>query len=221
MRVKSIGSCNFCRNKFSGNTMTKHLQSCSERAKSQIPDSNEKLFLFRAGAGPFWVYFEANSSSKLKEMDSFLRDLWLECCGHLSSFTINNERYDISPEPGYGDKSMNDSLKDILKVGSKFLHEYDFGTTTELNIKCLSERSGNVEDIDIVAKNDLPEFRCNCENLAKEMCTECMEEGKDFFLCKNCSKEHKCDEEMFLPIVNSPRMGMCGYTGDPAFENDY
>ena len=24
----------------------------------------------------------------------------------------------------------------------------------------------------------------------------------------------KCEEDMLLPVVNSPRMGMCGYTGD-------
>jgi hypothetical protein len=27
------------------------------------------------------------------------------------------------------------------------------------------------------------------------------------------SEEHECGEEALLPVVNSPRMGMCGYTG--------
>jgi hypothetical protein len=28
-----------------------------------------------------------------------------------------------------------------------------------------------------------------------------------------CAGEHECGEEMLLPVVNSPRVGMCGYTG--------
>jgi hypothetical protein len=32
--------------------------------------------------------------------------------------------------------------------------------------------------------------------------------------CDECSKSNlKEYEDMFLPIVNSPRVGMCGYTG--------
>jgi hypothetical protein len=32
-----------------------------------------------------------------------------------------------------------------------------------------------------------------------------------------CVKDHECGEEMLLPMANSPRAGVCGYTGqDPA-----
>jgi hypothetical protein len=35
------------------------------------------------------------------------------------------------------------------------------------------------------------------------------------FFCDKCGKKHKSHDEMFLPVVNSPRMGVCGYTGVP------
>jgi len=31
--------------------------------------------------------------------------------------------------------------------------------------------------------------------------------------CKKCINQHECEEEMALPITNSPRSGICGYTG--------
>lgn len=33
------------------------------------------------------------------------------------------------------------------------------------------------------------------------------------WLCESCAKNHECDEDMFLPVLNSPRTGVCGYTG--------
>jgi len=32
-------------------------------------------------------------------------------------------------------------------------------------------------------------------------------------VCEGCAGEHECGEEMLLPVVNSPRVGMCGYEG--------
>jgi hypothetical protein len=41
-----------------------------------------------------------------------------------------------------------------------------------------------------------------------------MYEPQNPFYCEHHSEDHDCDEpEMLLPVVNSPRMGMCGYTG--------
>lgn len=212
--MESEGICEYCKNNFSGNVMAKHLQGCIER-KEQIEEDNTdgKIFLIKAECKPYWVYFEANSDSKLKDIDSFLRDLWLECCGHLSLFTIGENTYASDPEPGDGDKSMKIGLGKVLYVGTVFMHEYDFGTTTTLGLKVIGERNGKIEDIDIVARNNPPDIKCECGNPAKEICTECVEEGKGF-LCENCAKEHECGEEMLLPVINSPRTGMCGYTGN-------
>jgi hypothetical protein len=37
--------------------------------------------------------------------------------------------------------------------------------------------------------------------------------------CQDCLVEHECGEEMALPVVNSPRMGVCGYAGESDFDN--
>lgn len=213
--MKSKGKCGFCKDFFSGTSMTRHLQACVKRRETQTKElMKEKVFLLRASAGPFWVYFEVGASSSLKEIDSFLRELWLECCGHLSAFKIGEETYSVSPDPEFGDKTMNVKLANILAPGLSFGHEYDFGTTTELSLKCLTERQGLVKGIAIVAKNDLPSFPCHhCEKEeSKNICSECLWD-KEWMFCPTCTKKHDCDEDMLLPVVNSPRMGMCGYTG--------
>lgn len=32
-------------------------------------------------------------------------------------------------------------------------------------------------------------------------------------LCDTCAESYECGEEMLLPVVNSPRVGMCAYDG--------
>jgi hypothetical protein len=226
MKLKSEGVCRFCNKTFSEAAMLRHLQSCSERKKNQ--DNEEKkwrIFLLRAHAGPFFVYFEMKASSTLKMVDAFLRDLWLECCGHLSAFTINNVRYEID----HGSKNdicsdffgrriptqnMNIKLYSILTTGLKFSHEYDFGSTTELDMMCISERQGDLNKIEIIARNNPLNLVCTtCGKPAKQVCTQCLYDGTGFF-CEKCAKKHTCGEDMCLPVVNSPRMGVCGYTGN-------
>ena len=36
----------------------------------------------------YWLFLEMDHSAKLEDLDHFLRETWLECCGHLSTFTI-------------------------------------------------------------------------------------------------------------------------------------
>jgi len=219
---KTEGICKYCKKSFAGNAIARHLSSCRDKIDANLQDGgDEKIFLISAKAGPFWVYFEANASDKLKQIDSFLRKLWLECCGHLSAFNIGNNYYnsdgdiDLDPIPGKGSKSMNIVIGAVLSPGLAFSHEYDFGTTTKLDLKCISERTGNkLKQTEILARNNLPDFKCVCGKPAKEICTECLwEKGPEALLCKGCAKSHECGDEMFLPVVNSPRMGMCGYTG--------
>lgn len=209
--MESKGVCSACNRTISGRGMTRHLQSCPEREKLQLKQGDGKVFLIKASAGPFWVYFEVNDSSTLRDIDSFLRNLWLECCGHMSAFTIGSVRYYSTTEflePG--EKDMNRQIRKVLRPGVKFRHEYDFGTSTKLDLKCISEWRGIVRGkVEILTRNDMPEFFCDeCGKPAEEICGACEE-----LLCESCAKEHECGEDMFLPVVNSPRMGMCAYSG--------
>jgi len=95
------------------------------------------------------------------------------------------------------------------------LYSYDFGSTTELILKVLSEFRSNVKtgEVEILARNDPPQIRCShCGNLATRICTESIYEDAGW-LCDDCAEDHKCGEDMLLPVVNSPRTGVCGYVG--------
>ena len=207
-KIISKGKCRICKTEFSQSEIRKHTLSCNK------DNGKEKVFLIKAEAGHFWVYFEIEAKKNLKQLDRFLRDLWLECCCHLSAFTINNQRYSIyEQELDYDEKSMNAKLKEILKPNLKFDYEYDFGTTTELSLECLKEKVGN-KGINIIARNEPIDFKCEmCGKPADEVCVQCIWKGRGF-VCNKCSKKHKCKEPYFLPIVNSPRIGMCGFTGE-------
>lgn len=210
--MKSNGECKYCRKVFSAGAISRHLLACDKRKKAN-KDGNENIFLIRASEGPFFAYFEINAKATLEKMDDFLRDIWLDCCGHLSAFTIGATRYNSYCEDLESDeKTLKHKLSELLSVNMPFSHEYDFGTTTNLSLKVIEKRKGRVRKVEVIARNNLPEFKCTCGSDAKEICSQCVWDGSGL-LCSKCAKKHDCGEEMLLPVVNSPRMGMCGYTG--------
>jgi len=220
MRKTSEGACRFCLKTCSGSTIGRHLESCKAKREKDVEEAaksrkSEKIFHIKIrGGSEFWLHVEMKGSSKLSDLDKFLRDIWLECCGHLSLFTIDGQTY----MPSYagdlremGDKPMGVQLGKVLGVKDKFEHEYDFGSTTYLQGQIISERLGALkEKVRILARNRMPEAECTqCEKSAARFCTDCQE-----FYCFECLTDHECGEEMALPLANSPRMGECGYTGE-------
>lgn len=217
-KQKSEGKCGFCGNTFSKSGMTKHLASCEQRTDASKTSSGRKTKLFHLvvegrDLPEYWIHLEVPAKATLGDLDSFLRDIWLECCGHLSAFTIEGENYD-------DEGGMEVTLGETLSPGMKFYHEYDFGSTTELTLKVVSEREGQVSDksILLMARNNPPLIMCNsCGKPATQVCVDCLWEGEGW-LCNKCAKKHECGEDMLLPVVNSPRVGMCGYTGGEDWE---
>jgi hypothetical protein len=192
--------------------MAKHSKRCVEKSAAPLSASDASakgnIFLLEITSGKdFWLFIEINDSSTLEDIDLFLRDTWLECCGHMSQFTLSGEDY-----PSNG--GMAKKLRALFRVGTVFDYEYDFGTTTELHGKVISVRQGKLkETVRLVARNYLPDdLLCTtCQKKPDVICSVCYE-----FYCKKCKKKHgiQCEgEDMLLPVVNSPRMGVCGYTG--------
>jgi len=110
---------------------------------------------------------------------------------------------------------MDVAVEKVLRPGMDFRHEYDFGTTTDLSLKVVSQWEGGRpgEPVELLARNDAPAIPCeSCGRPATQICVECMWEGTGW-MCDDCADNHECEEDMFLPVVNSPRVGMCGYTG--------
>jgi len=220
----STGKCHLCGGTFDKSEMTKHLKSCKQKEGPESASSgrgSQKKDVFHLlvegrHSPEYWMHIELAADAGLKVLDNFLRDTWLECCGHLSMFSIQGKNYSVADMGEFDDETMDARLGDVLSPGMKFSHEYDFGSTTHLTLKVISQEQKQVKgkDARILARNDPPSFACvSCGKPATQICTECVcsDEG---CLCEKCAAEHACGEEMLLPLVNSPRAGVCGYTGD-------
>lgn len=213
------GQCLFGKGTFSKQAMSKHLEACEKRKPyKKASASPQRVFhLLAEGqyALEYWIHLEAAANTTLEDLDGLLRDLWLECCGHLCAFTIAGQSYSSSVMDEFGDKNMNVPLGKVLYPKMKFGHEYDFGTTTDLTLKVVAARESAIKrgDIILMARNEPPLIICDeCGKTATQLCSQCIYEDTGA-LWDNCAKEHECGEDMLLPVVNSPRAGMCGYSG--------
>ena len=137
------------------------------------------------------------------------RDIWLECCGHLSAFGHNNFKV-----------KMSHKVEDVFQPKIKIYHDYDFGTTTRVFLKVRKHYQLNLKEKIILLSRNEP-LKIMCSSCKKEpavnICTVCLYE-KGAFFCETCSGKHAEVYEDFndyaqMPVVNSPRMGECGYEG--------
>ncbi len=216
-KTTSQGKCQLCKQTVSKQAMTAHLNKCMDE---YLAEGNQRIFHLRVegrGMPEYWLHLAVPASAPLHRLDQFLRDIWLECCGHLSAFYIAGETYESAPEAdpwGGRAKGMSARLESVVTPGSKFTHEYDFGSTTELVLQVLGERQGKMSKIQLLARNDPPHIPCaECGKPATQVCSQCIYEGPEAWLCDEHAAEHECGEDCFLPVVNSPRVGVCGYTG--------
>lgn len=203
----SFGLCELCGTRVGKIAMAAHLRKCLQGTAG---GSSSRVLLLRAqaaGAPMFWLDIAGRPDAKLKALDGLFRRAWLECCGHMSEF--------------YGGPhskvSMGRRLDDVLgSPGDRLSYLYDFGSSTELvvNHAGLIDAAA-VKGVRVVARNEAPSWLCDaCGQPAAKVCVECANMGGGFFCAIHASAGHRCGEEMLLPVVNSPRMGVCGYTGE-------
>ena len=216
-REKKTGKCCFCDAEFAKSGMAKHLKSCGKRVETA---EKSETFLIRAEGRydpEYWLFVEVKADAQLIDLDNFLRDIWLECCGHMSSFQIEGIEYGIDPTGELDMESMNTPIENALAEGMTFFHQYDFGSTTELKLKVITEQPDSTSDkpVKLSARNNPPQMNCEvCGKPAVWICTECLwDDEEDSLFCDKCGDSHECDSGMYLPVVNSPRVGVCAYTG--------
>ena len=225
MEIKDEGVCRFCLKTFAGRSMGRHLAACKVKKQKDAEETantqrTTPIYHVKITSHhPYWLHIEMPATAQLIELDNFLRRIWLECCGHLSEFKINDVAY-LVPEAmdGWWDpdaNTMDVELQAVLGVKDKFEYQYDFGSTTYLEGQIYAARQGTLEDgIRILARNSPPEYLCShCEAEATDVCMECWG-----LYCKTCLADHACGSEMALPVVNSPRTGVCGFTGKLDFD---
>jgi len=220
-KPQSRGKCQYCGDETAKGGMSKHLAACAARAQTvQSADAGkqpeEVLWHLRvqdAYNKDFWLDLEMRGSATLEKLDFYLRSIWLECCGHLSKFTVG----------AWGGYDVGKARKadDVFTKETTLDHLYDFGTTSETEIKVVGARKGKATSkhpIVLMARNNMPEAICKeCDKPATHLCIECLYEANESgnsFLCDEHVEDHPHTEYGEpVPLVNSPRLGMCGYDG--------
>jgi hypothetical protein len=213
-KQSSTGTCKLCGKGFGKVAMSRHLKTCGEPS----PAANPTLHLFVEGryATHYWMHLAVPAAAPLDRLDAFLRNTWLECCGHLSAFKIAGRNYSSDPMSEEGEVGMGGRAGRLLRPGMAFTYEYDFGSTTELNLKVvgLRDQGAKGNTVELLARNDAPQIVCDqCGSLpATKVCGQCVYQGEGW-VCEACGAEHDCGEDYLLPVVNSPRVGVCAYGG--------
>ncbi|MDX2231946.1 MAG: hypothetical protein NW220_20090 [Leptolyngbyaceae cyanobacterium bins.349] len=224
-RKQSRGTCAYCGKEMGKGGISKHLQTCPGRqaaiAKAeQGKGTPELLYHLRIqdSYNPgFWLDLEMRGSKSLKDLDFYLRGIWLECCGHLSEFSAGGFMHTVG---------KTRKIKEVFPDGEgQLLHVYDFGTSSETIVKCVGVRQGKPttsKAIALMARNTMPLQGCiECGQPATHLCLECVYEADaEGTLCDAHTEKHPHHNYGDpLPLMNSPRTGMCGYTGpaDPPY----
>jgi hypothetical protein len=208
VKFKPEGKCLFCGETSAQADIDKHLSThLKEIAKS---GQAGKSFLVKAEPDkrygmPHFLSLWIDGETAMKTIDKFLREIWLECCGHLSEFD---------------NVEMSQKAKTVFPTKRSLNYEYDFGSSTNLTLTVVDEYPVKAEKkVVLLSRNEPVNLMCStCKKVpATQICTVCMYQEHAVF-CDTCAKKHakKCedfDDYASLPIVNSPRMGVCGYTG--------
>jgi len=208
--LTSEGKCLYCEQLLSQKEITKHLaKHLADKEKTAVGLKTQTYCHIVVEADIMFLHLLVKGSAKIETIDSFLRNIWLECCGHLSGFRSGREEI-----------SMNSKVKEVFEPKLKIIYDYDFGTTTRLFLKGLKYYQLNeTKNIILLARNEPLKIICStCKKApAVSMCSVCNWQT-DAYFCEKCGKKHEKECDDFadyseMPVVNSPRMGECGYEG--------
>jgi hypothetical protein len=220
---KSEGKCFFYGGTFTKAGINCHLQIHLRQKVKENAVGQSYLVKIETdphyGGFPYFLSLWLNGNTTMKNIDDFLRDIWLECCVHLSVFTNPKNRkqndgiwgffetvellekgkqkeYEKLMEESNDEVPMSRKTDKVFYKGLKLEYEYDFGSSTDLLLTV-------VEDYPVKADKKIVLLSRN----------EPLE-----WLCDTCAEKHakKCEdfsEYAAMPVVNSPRMGVCGYEG--------
>lgn len=199
-KTELLGNCFICGAELGKVKMKNHV------IKEHIhADNGEDTLLLKVEGAwdkEYWLLLDIAASAELDDLDYFIKRIWVECCGHMSVFSQGQNADEIPME-----HPLN-----AFHPGDKLEYQYDMGDTTYLLVTVLAEgrRPKQKEAVRLLARNAAPEFVCaKCGKRATRIYLDDDEESP--FYCEEC--RGKDDEECWLPVVNSPRMGVCGYCG--------
>jgi hypothetical protein len=169
--------------------------------KEHVGQGDEECYLLKIEGAydrRYWLYVDMAKDKALSALDRFLREIWLECCGHMSEMSVGKKQ------------KLN-----ILDIGDKINHEYDMGSPTETLVTVVAEtrRPKQKKAVRLLARNaPIAQTCADCGAPAELICQECRYDSENPHYCEKCAEPHACS--MLLTITNSPRNGECGYDGE-------
>ena len=253
----SQGTCSLCEDMVNDLTASGHLIECI--ARQNLPNGSgtdptghdQSLHLWvHDGSGLYWMELAVRADTTLRQLDEFLRGMWLECCSHLSEFTIQGTRYsNLAPHPDdpnaaaiRADYWMEDdeehtdiAVADVMPMGALVSYEYDYGSTTELFLENLGRHGDLVgllrprqpwhgDRIAVLARNEPDEECVACEEPARwRLLASEYEAREPIPFCDECRPE----AGHYQLVLNSPREGtdcydnVMSWDGMPIGEPDF
>lgn len=162
----------------------------------------------------YWMLALARHDAQLGDLDQLIRDVWVECCGHLSAFEIRGVSYDSSDDE-WSSGTMDVLILDVVGPGGVFTYDYDFGSTTSLSLKVIGATPVAPEGpICLIARNNRPNVPCDlCGGEAAFVVNE-SDWGMPQYCCEKCLSSAGPDPCCVNIIANSPRNGVCDYAED-------
>lgn len=242
-KAKSQGLCKYCGKKLAANEMLEHLSECKNR-EIKVYDSKRKkegffdILITSKSNEDYWMIIEVSEKTMLKEIDTFLREIWVGNEDCLSEFKIENIKYKYLPsgrtlyvEPN---QSMYHTVKNILEEEKTFDYTYAESKYTKIELNVFKYREGirhEEEDIVLLSRNISPKMTCcKCrQNQAIWVDSEMYSLGYDAFWCEECREEIRKNAgikewellDNLLPICNSPRMGIDDYEGSDFYADEF
>ena len=194
------------------------------------------------GSAPFFLSLWVNGESTMSKIDDFLRGIWMECCGHLSAFRDPKRAQGAGPwdffeagelrekgkikeyeelmEEADGEIPMSRKVKNVFYPDLKLEYEYDFGSSTYLTITIIDQFPFKADkNIVLLSRNEPLKLLCHiCKKEPATQICNAHDWDEDSLFCPKCAEKHAKECEDFedyaaMPIVNSPRMGVCAYEG--------
>jgi len=212
----STATCLVCRAPLTKRKALKHATECLQ-ASGWPTEEKPSLLIMIEGLrkNKYWLVVLARHDARLGDLDRLIRDVWVECCGHLSSFEIEDVLYD-SDDDVCSTGAMEVPLSDIVSPGSTFTYDYDFGSTTSLELKVIGETpiAPPKGPLCLIARNNRPPIPCNhCGGEAAFALCNTYGENPHYY-CRECLSTIDHDPFCVEIISNSPRNGICGYIED-------
>ena len=203
----SEGKCVFCDQLLLQDDIAQHL--ATHLATMQKDDKGNCPTAYchiEVEAAEMFLHLLVKAEIAMSELDFYLRNIWLDCCGHMSEFGHKNIEIE-----------MEDAVGDVFQPKVKIYLDYDFGDTTRIFLRGIKNYSLALkEEIVLLSRNEPLKLLCDkCKRQpAADICIVC-----DYtYFCPKCAEKHEKECEDFadyskMPVVNSPRMGVCGYMG--------